>query len=237
MYWSFSEAGQLLNREKKIKRSAVRGNVMRDKAIYFIFTDTGTYLSRVINYFTNQSLNHVSIAMDADLREVYSFGRIQPQNPFSGGFVREDVRGKFLKNARCAVYKFYFSEAELEQIMTRIKQIEAEKCHYKYNFIGLIGILFNIEINRKHAFFCSQFVAWVLRDLRTFHVEKPICFTTPSDIRSHAGMQLIYQGILKDYEDATAVQLKPLAEVTNPVLAKPSMFFTLSKKVKQFVIR
>src|SRR5690625_7059982 len=87
---------------------------MRKVTIYFIFTDTGTNLSRIINFCTRQSLNHVSIGFDKDLNEVYSFGRKNPKNPFSGGFVREDIRGAFLKNANCAVYAFQLTEAERE---------------------------------------------------------------------------------------------------------------------------
>lgn len=38
-----------------------------------------------------EPLNHVSIALDRELTEVYSFGRKQPDNPFIGGFVKEDI--------------------------------------------------------------------------------------------------------------------------------------------------
>src|SRR5690625_5503838 len=72
---------------------------MREKTLYFLFTDTGTYLSKAINYCTKQSLNHVSIGFDPELKEVYSFGRTHPRNPFNGGFVKEDIRSDFLKDA------------------------------------------------------------------------------------------------------------------------------------------
>lgn len=203
---------------------------MRNKTIYFLFTDTGTYLSRAINFFTKQSLNHVSIGFDDELREVYSFGRKQPRNPLSGGFVRENIRGDFLKNAKCAVYAFQITESDYVKIMQNIKEIEADQDKYKYNFIGLLGFLLKIEINRKYALFCSQFVAKVIQDSQSFAISKPNCFTTAEDIRELTGMQLIFKGRLGDYpcEDTT----EPNIEVR-----KQSLLFLLTRKVKQFVIK
>lgn len=128
---------------------------MRERTIYFLFTDTGTYLSKAINYCTKQSLNHVSIGFDHELSEVYSFGRKRPNNPFIGGFVKEDIKSEFMRRSRCAIYSYRITELEYQAILCRIKEIEAAKESYKYNFIGLLGVLFQIEINRKDAFFCS----------------------------------------------------------------------------------
>jgi len=209
---------------------------MRKVTIYFIFTDTGTNLSRIINFCTRQSLNHVSIGFDKDLNEVYSFGRKNPKNPFSGGFVREDIRGAFLKNANCAVYAFQLTEAERESILRNIKKIETNKDNYRYNFIGLIGVLLQIEIRRKYAFFCSEFVAEVLRDTNSISLSKPHCFITPTDIRSLVGMELIYDGKLGDYQYKDIPDEVKQVEQREP-LPKPSFFLLITKRVKQFVIR
>lgn len=206
---------------------------MGERTIYFLFTDTGTYLSKVINFCTNQSLNHVSISFDPELKEIYSFGRKQPRNPFIGGFIREDPHSDFMKNSNSAIYSYTVSDNDCEVIIHHIKEIEAKKEAYKFNFIGLLGVLFQIEINRRNALFCSQFVATVLRDLETFQFMKPACFTTPADIRMHEGMQLIYQGKLSDYfMDTERKSVK-----RKQTLQKQSIILLLSAKVKRFVIR
>lgn len=204
--------------------------------IYFIFTDTGTNLSRIINYCTRQSLNHVSIGFDRDLTEVYSFGRTQPKNPFSGGFVREDIRGDFLKGANSAIYACEVTEDERQDVLRHIKEIEGQKESYRYNFIGLIGILLKIEIKRKRAFFCSEFVATVLSDAESIKFSKPTYLTTPSDIRNQIEMHLIYNGKLGDYQCHSVTTERKLL-VDESSTEKPSFIFLLSKKVKQFVIR
>lgn len=207
---------------------------MRERTIYFLFTDTGTYLSKAINYCTKQSLNHVSLGFDPELKEVYSFGRKQPRNPFIGGFVKEDIQSDFLKNSNCAVYSYTFTEKECESILNNIKEIEAQQNDYKYNFIGLIGVLLQIEINRKSAYFCSQFVAAMLQDAENFNLSKPACFTTPTDIRMQEGMQLIYEGKLDDYQPFQVERKLIKGEQTG---SKQSFIFLLSTKVKRFVIK
>lgn len=172
---------------------------MGERTIYFLFTDTGTNLSRLISYCTKESLNHVSIGFDKHLTEVYSFGRKYPKNPFIGGFVREDVHSDFLKQSNCAVYALHLTDTEFEMILDKIKEIEAVKDDYRYNFLGLIGVLLEIEIHRKNKFFCSQFVATVLSGTGSFPLEKSICFITPADIREQTGMHLIYTGRLDAY--------------------------------------
>lgn len=207
----------------------MEGNAMGERTIYFLFTDTGTYLSRAINYCTKEGLNHVSISFDDDLQEVYSFGRKNPRNPFIGGFVKENIYSDFLKNASCAIYAYHLTDAEFQKVQTRIKEIELQAGNYKYNFLGLFGVILQIEINREHAMFCSQFVASVLREVEGFQLTKPECFTTPSDIRGLSGLQLIYQGKLCDYKNN-------ILDSGEAIATRQSFTFLLSK-VKRFVIR
>ncbi|RLL42813.1 hypothetical protein D8M04_14785 [Oceanobacillus piezotolerans] len=178
---------------------------MKKRTIYLLFTDTGTYLSRAIHFYTKEALNHVSISFDSRLEEVYSFGRKNPRNPFIGGFIKEDVQSAFFKKANCAIYRCTLTEEEYAVIFNNIKAIEARKNDYRYNFIGLFGVLLQIQIHRKSAYFCSQFVATVLKDLNAFQFSKPICFITPNDIRKHEELECIYAGKLVDYQPADDV--------------------------------
>jgi|SRR5690625_1649692 len=209
---------------------------MEKTTIYFIFTDTGTNLSRMINYCTGQSLNHVSLGFDDELTEVYSFGRIEPKNPFSGGFVRENIHSKFLRDSQSEIYSFELEKSEREKILGHIKMIEADKGSYRYNFIGLIGVLLQIEIRRKRAFFCSEFVATVVSDVDSIKLQKPNCFITPADIRNQIDMKLVYRGRLGNYGTDAIISQHNL--LYKPSLSpRQSFMFSLSQKVKQFVIR
>src|SRR5690554_467422 len=59
--------------------------------IYILLTDTGTLFARLIKRFTDAPYNHASIAFDAELKELFSFGRKNPTNPWDVGFVEENV--------------------------------------------------------------------------------------------------------------------------------------------------
>ena len=46
------------------------------KKIYLVLAHTGTTLATIIKYYTKDEFSHVSIALDDELEEMYSFGRL-----------------------------------------------------------------------------------------------------------------------------------------------------------------
>lgn len=172
---------------------------MLNKEIYIVLTDTGTLLTRMIRLYTKLPLNHVSIAFDEELKEVYSFGRKRPHNPFIGGFVREDFNSVFFRQSPCAVYKCKVTADEYEKMKMRVRLVEEQKHQYRYNFIGLIGIIFNKEIKRRHAFFCSQFVATVLNECEKPLFDCPPVFIQPHHFMISERLELIYAGEMIGY--------------------------------------
>lgn len=211
--------------------------MMEEREIYFLFTDTGTSLARLINFFTKKDLNHVSVSFSKDFQTLYSFGRKRPRNPFIGGFVHEDITSDFMANADCAIYSQPISELDYEKMMEKIKEIEARQHDYRYNFIGLFGVLFRIKIERRSALFCSQFVATVVQESDKFIFEKPPCFVTPFDIRNLPGNQLVYEGKLKDYQAGTAEKVPTRLVLGEQTTQKQSFLFYISDKFKRLVIK
>ena len=172
---------------------------MGEKKIYLLLTDTGTILNRLIKSYTKKPYNHASIAFDEDLTEVYSFGRKTARNPYIGGFVREDIHSVLFNEAGCAIYSLTITNDDYKKMYQYIQDIELKKELYRYNFIGLFGVLLNMQIKRKNAFFCSQFVASVLKESNVFNFEKDLFFVEPSDLPHSANFELIYEGRLNDY--------------------------------------
>ena len=50
------------------------------KNIYLILTYTGTVLSKIIKNYTKDEVSHVSISLDVELKQMYSFARLNPYN-------------------------------------------------------------------------------------------------------------------------------------------------------------
>jgi hypothetical protein len=133
--------------------------------------------------------------------EVYSFGRKSAKNPFIGGFVREDIDSVIFRQADCAIYSLNITEAEFQKMYQYIQEIASEKEKYRYNFIGLFGVLFQKPIKRKNAFFCSQFVASVLKESKIIDCEdEDLSLVKPSDLTHLANFELLFEGALNDYD-------------------------------------
>jgi len=175
---------------------------VKDRNVYILLTDTGTVLTRIIKFFTKEPLNHASIAFDPELFEVYSFGRKKPLNPLVAGFVKENIRSGIFTDATSAIYCRSITEKQYQQMISRIKKMEENKNDYKYNFLGLVAVLFNKEIDRKNAYFCSHFVATIL-DESGIQItnKKPLSLVAPHDLQKLSCFQLIYQGKFSSYLD------------------------------------
>ena len=167
--------------------------------IYIVLTDTGTLFTNMIKMYTKQSLNHASISFTKDLSTTYSFGRKNANNPFIGGFVKENMNGKLFRRANCAIYSRTFSEFEYKQMNQFVQQVENEQQNYKYNLIGLLGILLNRKMTRENAFFCSEFVATTLNNGGISIKSKPASLVKPNDLTECDGFRLVYEGQLSSY--------------------------------------
>lgn len=170
-----------------------------EKNIYILLTDTGTVFTRLIKLYTKAPFNHASIAFDRELKEVYSFGRLKPHNPLIGGFVKENIRGPLFIHAKCALYCCAVEPSAYEQVRRHVRRFERNRHQYKYNLIGLLGVLLNINLRRENAYFCSEFVASVFQENGVDIIDKPSALTTPGDFEKSEALRLLYQGKLVNY--------------------------------------
>lgn len=135
------------------------------KKIYIVLTHTGTILSRIIKTYTKDEFSHSSISLDIELKEMYSFGRLNPYNPFWGGFVHEYIdKGTFKRfyKTRVKVYSLKITEEQYEVIKSIIEKIRNDKENYKFNTIGLFAAGFHKKIEKCHSFYCAEFVKYLL---------------------------------------------------------------------------
>ncbi len=136
---------------------------------------------------------------------MYSFGRKSPNNPLNGGFVKEDIKtGTFSKypNTTCVIYELEVTEREVEK-MKRVLQVFIQKREkYLYNILGVIGIALKEPVEFSNSYFCSQFVAEILRRSGIKIWDKLPALVTPDDFRQSDRMNLIYEGKLSEYEPA-----------------------------------
>lgn len=172
----------------------------KERTIYLLLSDTGTVLNRLIKCYTGQPYNHASIAFDVEMTEVYSFGRKVAYNPFIGGFVREDLHSELFKEAACAVYALSVTPDQYQRMYRYVQRIAAQQERYRYNFIGLFGVMLNTPTKREHAFFCSQFVASVFIEGKVMdHVKDP-SLIEPGELPYFADCRLLFEGKIEEYQ-------------------------------------
>lgn len=180
--------------------------------IYLMLTDTNTVLSRTIKLYTNAKYNHASLALEPGLLKPYSFGRKHAYNPFLGGFIEEDLSRHYFLRAQCAIYSCEVSEQQYDRLVDVLSFYNQTKDLYRFNLIGLVTLALNIDFDRSDAFFCSQFVASVLKESDIYQFEKESYFVTPEDLSKVPLFEQIYSGSLLDYllmtsEEQTKTQM------------------------------
>ncbi|WP_186321434.1 hypothetical protein [Bacillus sp. FJAT-22090] len=170
-----------------------------EKTIYIVLSNTGTLFSKAIGMYTRKEMNHASVAFDEELSEMYSFGRKNKNNPFKGGFIKEEPSEGLLAKATCAIYKCQVSIKEYNRMRNKIRCMEHQKELYRYNLIGLFGVAMNIKIERENAFFCSQFVATIMNECPSSKLQIAPCLVQPHHFEQLSSLNLLYKGDLRTY--------------------------------------
>ncbi|MDQ8733761.1 hypothetical protein [Paenibacillus sp. LHD-38] len=190
-------------------------------SIYILLTDTGTLFTRLIKGFTGAPYNHASLVLDENLEEIYSFGRKRVNNPLHAGFVKEDVyQGTFrhFPETRCRLLRIAVTEQQKTALLKVISEFEKDKNRYRYNLIGLIGVLLEMDLQPAHSYFCSQFVAETLRSSGIQMWDHPSTLVTPNDFLVHESVQVIYDGPLYEYPKLDRQRLGQLQKPHYPTV-------------------
>lgn len=171
--------------------------------LYIILTFTGTALSRIIRVFTKNEFAHVSIALDEELNEMYSFGRLNAYNPFWGSFVQEGINiGTFkrFRNTQAEVYSIWVSDEQYEKARKIITYYIENRKKYRFNFVGLACVGIKKRVTKKNRFYCAEFVKHILKSVRITEANRLPKLIKPEDFKQMKGMTLEYKGLLRKYK-------------------------------------
>ena len=171
------------------------------KQIYIVISQTGTLLSKIIKRVTGEEYSHASISLTKDLRRMYSFGRLNPYNPFIGGFVMESPRfGTFkrFKNTKAVVLSVDISDEQYEKIAQMINRMWKQRKRYHYNYLGLYLAAFNVSYRKMDCYYCSEFVGQLLVSSHVDGSDKLRSIVHPIDFLE-IPHKTLYSGKLSEY--------------------------------------
>lgn len=172
------------------------------KNIYIVVSQTGSIVSRIIRKVTGDRYNHVAISFDDDLNAMYSFGRIFPNNPVVGGFVKESPSYGTMKKFRLAdivVVQLSVQDEKYQEINEYISAMYAERRKYHYNYIGLFLARRGLHFRREKYFYCSEFVKDLLERFNLVEKNDFAKVVRPMELLKVRGGKVVYQGKLCEF--------------------------------------
>ncbi len=167
------------------------------KSIYILLTQTGTYLSRFIHLITADTYTHASMAFVEDLEPLYSFSRKYVYLCLPAGLHVEPLRTGFFKrhsDIPCALYELRVSDEVYEAAKSEVEQMMTEAKRYQFSVLGLILCKLNIPMERKYRYFCSQFVAEILKRSGALELPKEPSLMRPNDYTEIEALSCRFEG-------------------------------------------
>ncbi len=167
------------------------------KSLYIFLTRTGSMVSKIVHFFTNDTYTHSAIAFDPEFNEIYSSARKDGIKMFPAGPCRESLnRGFYTRVGKtpCAVYELVVSDEVYDRAKAVVAWFMEHQEEFKFSALGIIACKFGIAWQRKNKYFCSQFVAEILRRSGAAELPKTDCLMRPSDYMTLPSVIKIFEG-------------------------------------------
>ena len=167
------------------------------KKILVLLTQHNDNFAKFLRFITGAEYTHASIATEVDLERFFTFNQ-------EDGFYVERPTKIYTEHKRlrkCRLYSVEVDESIHDNICNIIHDFEVNSTAYKYNLLGLILSFFKMPWNRNNSYFCSQFVAELLKKSGAVIVEKDPSLYLPNDFMDISELELCYNGTLGNLED------------------------------------
>jgi len=170
-------------------------------SIFVVLMRSNTALSRMVRFFTGSEYTHAALALDRNLKYMFSFGRMWTRNPFVGCFRREDIReGVYAsqKSLPGAIIEVGVTVEQYDTIRSLIGDFLLNSHRYDYNYVGLAKQIFGRTHFDERKFFCSEFVCYVLSICGAIDCPLPRGCVRPQDFLWIG--KIVFQGNLHEYQ-------------------------------------
>ena len=177
---------------------------MAECTIHILLTRSGTWFSRLIHFATRDSYTHASIGLDGPSGSFYSFARKYRRFALPAGLVEEQVT-VYRRAVPCCLYELKVSEETYFRLRRQLRSMYAQREEYRYSVLGVFACYFNLSLQRRHHFFCSQFVAGLLEECGAVELPKPPTLLRPADLCLLKDLHPVHQGPLEGILTRAAV--------------------------------
>jgi hypothetical protein len=167
------------------------------KSLYILLTQTGSIVSKIVRLFSGAKYTHSAISLNREMTELYSSARKNGFKMFPAGPCKESLsRGFYSLTGRtpCVLYELSVTNEVYEKAEEIIKDFIERENEFKFSVLGIAACKFGLKWERKNKYFCSQFVAMVLRTSGAAALPKPDCLMRPEDYMYLPRLAKIYEG-------------------------------------------
>ncbi len=163
------------------------------RKLFILLTRFPNNSSAFLEFVTGFYYTHASIGLEEDRNIFYSF--------VLKGFIVEEVT-RYIRpeweSFPCRLYELEVSEKSYQRIKAILLRFSKRKIRPQYAWGSLIACLFRIPYKQNDRYFCSQFVAEVLKKGKAVRLKKDSALYLPGDFEALPGVKLKYQGELKN---------------------------------------
>lgn len=162
---------------------------MKYKKLFILISRFPDLGSSIISAIRGHYFTHASIALEEDMNTFYSF--------VVKGFIVEKIT-RYVKPGRepfpCQLYAIDVPEDVYYRVRFLIQTFVARKPDLSYARIGMTLSLFHIPFVKRNQYFCSHFVAHILKNAGAVPLHRFSTLYFPEDFRRIRGIRLLHSG-------------------------------------------
>ena len=164
---------------------------MSRRKIFILLTKFPSTGANVLHRLTGCGYTHASIGLEEDMNTFYSF--------VTKGFIVEKLT-RYLKPDRppfpCLLYEIAVPERTYREIGALLSDFVRKQPLLRYNKLGVVLGLLHIARKRENHYFCSQFVAEIVRRGQAAPLVKDSALYFPKDLQALRGTRELFRGDL-----------------------------------------
>ena len=169
------------------------------RSLYILLTRSGTLLSQLIALTTGAAHTHVSISLEPDIADFYSFARRLSHLPLPAGLVRERLTEGYWgrhPGIPCTLLSLPVEDAVYHRIKRRLVCMNENADDYHYSLLGVLLCAADIVHRRPDHYFCSQFVGELLSAAGAVTLPRDTSLLHPDDFLALPDARICFSGTL-----------------------------------------
>ncbi len=156
---------------RRVKEDEIPGYYLSKKGeklypVYICLASGVETFSKIVKFLTRSNVSHATIGFSPELDKIYSFNdeeKVLYSKKSKSGLSEESVDFFRSRGLNIEVYVTFVKEKYYENLKYTINYMKKNSSKYRYDYIGLLKYLFNLNVDETNKFVCSSFTDRMLQ--------------------------------------------------------------------------